>query len=90
MDFTGWCEWIENLLATLVTVRVFGTDSHYGRRYDPTGAYLPFITQVSNRAPKLEYFAFFYGKSYYRKLFGGDWILCDEARSPSSRMFAKN
>ena len=86
MEFTEWSEWIENLLATLVTLRVFGTDFHYGGPYDPTGAYLPFIMQVSNRAPKLEYFAIFNGKSHYRKLVRGEWVLSD-AGFPSARAF---
>jgi hypothetical protein len=96
MDFTEWSEWIENLLATLVTLRVFGTDFNYlvGRsdpmeEYEPTGMYLPFITQVSNRAPQLEYFAIFDGKSYHRKLSCGEWVLCDEERFPSARLLAK-
>jgi hypothetical protein len=57
MDFPEWSEWIDNLLATLVMLRVFGTYFHCGGRYDPTEVYLPFIMQVSNRAPLLEYFA---------------------------------
>ena len=85
MDFTEWSERIEKLLATLVTLRVFGTDSYLGR-YDPVGAYLPFITQVSSRAPKLEYFAIFVdGKSHYGKLVSGEWVLCDEAGFPETR-----
>jgi hypothetical protein len=64
MELTEWSEWIENLLATLVTLRVFGTVFIYGGRYDPTEydrtmGYLPFITQVSNRAPELESFAIY-------------------------------
>jgi hypothetical protein len=90
MDFTEWNEWIENLLATLVTLRVFGTDFYYGGPYDNTGGYLPFITQVSNRAPKLEYFAIFDGgRSHYGKLVRGEWVLCDEAGFPETRLFAK-
>jgi hypothetical protein len=88
MDFTEWSEWIENLLATLVTLQVFGTDFNYGGRYDPTGGYLPFITQVSNRAPKLEYFTIFDGSNHhYGKLVRGEWVLCDEASFLAVRAF---
>ena len=93
MEFTEWSEWIENLLATLVTLRVFGTDFNYGGPYDSmggydhTGGYLPFITQVSHRAPKLEYFTISDGKSHYKKLARGDWVLSDEARFPPTRAF---
>jgi hypothetical protein len=86
MDFTEWSEWIESLLATLVTLRVFGTNFDYSGR-DHTG-YLPFITRVSNRAPKLEYFVIFNGKCHYKKLARGDWVLCDDARFPPERAFA--
>ena len=89
MDFAEWREWIENLLATLVTLRVFGAHFNYRGRYDPVGGYLPFITQVSSRAPKLEYFAIFDGKIYYGKLVRGEWVLCDEAGFPETRLFAK-
>ena len=85
MDFAEWSEWIENLLATLVTLRVFGTVSQYGV---PAGGRLPFITQVSNRAPKLEYFAIFDGESHYWKQVRGQWVLSDEARFPPERVFA--
>jgi hypothetical protein len=82
MEFAEWSEWIENLLATLVTLRVFGT--HYGGRHEPT--YLPFITQVSNRAPNLEYFTIFDNKNHYGKLVHGEWVLSD-AGFPSARAF---
>jgi hypothetical protein len=93
MDFTEWSEWIENLLATLVTLREFGTELNYGGQYDHMGGYdhtkgyLPFITQVSNRAPKLEYFAILNGNSHHRKLVHGEWALIDETRFPEARAF---
>jgi hypothetical protein len=87
MDFTEWSEWIENLLATLVTLRVFGTDFNYIGPCDPVRGYLPFITRVSNQAPQLEYFAICDGSSHYGKLVQGEWVLCDEARFPETRMF---
>jgi hypothetical protein len=86
MDFTEWSEWIENLLATLVTLRVFGTES---RRDGPTEGYLPFITQVSNRAPQLEYFAILDVVGSYMKRVRGEWVHCDEERSSSPRVFAR-
>ena len=94
MGFPEWSEWIENLLATLVTLREFGIDLNYGGPYDLMGGYdhtrgyLLFITQVSNRAPKLEYFVIFNGKCHYKKLARGDWVLCDDARFPPERAFA--
>jgi len=92
MEFTEWSEWIENLLATLVTLRDFGTEFIYGGRYGPTGydrtrGYLPFITQVSNRAPKLESFAIFVDKPHYGKLVRGEWVLGDEAGFLPERAF---
>ena len=90
MGFTEWSEWIENLLATLVTLQAFGTDFNfrYDLGYDSTGGHLPFITQVSKRAPKLEYFTIFDGTSHYGKLVSGEWVLCDEARFPPVHAFA--
>ena len=93
MGFTEWSEWIENLLATLVTLRVFGTEFNYGGPYDPiggydrAGGYLPFIKQVSNRAPKLEYFAIFDNKSHHGKLVRGEWVIGNEARFPPELAF---
>jgi hypothetical protein len=89
IDLTEWSEWIESLLATLVTLRVFGTHFDHTVQYDPTEGYLPFIRQVSNRAPQLEYFAIFDGQSHYGKLVCGEWVLCDEARFPPAHAFAK-
>jgi hypothetical protein len=82
MEFTQWCEWIEDLLATLATLRVFGIDFHYTGWYEHAEVYLPFITQVSHRAPQLEYFTIYYGKNLYGKLVRGVWVLCDEERFP--------
>jgi hypothetical protein len=90
IDLTEWSEWIESLLATLVTLRVFGTQFDDARWYDPTEGYLQFITQVSNRAPRLEYFSIFDGKSHYGKLVHGEWVLCDEERFSPARAFAQD
>jgi hypothetical protein len=92
MGYTEWSEWIENLLATLDTLRVFGTEFKYGGQYDPKGhdrtrGYLRFIKKVSNRAPKLEYFSISNGKGHYEKLAHGGWVLSDEARFPSALAF---
>jgi len=75
-------EWIENLLATLVTLRVFGAHFQGGRPDDFIKGHLPFITRVSNRAPKLEYFTIYDGKSHYWKQVRGEWVLSDDARFP--------
>jgi diadenosine tetraphosphatase ApaH/serine/threonine PP2A family protein phosphatase len=87
MDFAGCSEWIENLLATLVTLRVFGAYFNDGGPYYHTGRYLPFITQVSNRAPKLEHFTIFNGESHYWKQVRGEWVLSDDERFPPVRAF---
>jgi hypothetical protein len=45
-----------------------------------TDGYLPFITEISDRAPKLEYVGVFdVGELYCGKRVSGEWVLCDEA-----------
>ena len=88
MTYTERNEWIENLLATLVTLRVFGADFHYGRPYDFMGEYPEFIAQVSNRAPILEYFTIYDGEIHYWKQIRGEWVLTDEAGFLPERAFA--
>jgi hypothetical protein len=77
--FTEWTEWIENLLANMVSLRVFGTDFHPDRSYP---GYLPFIMKVSNRSPSLEYMAIFDGDFHYSKRVCGAWVLCDDSEFP--------
>jgi hypothetical protein len=74
------------MLTTLVSLRVFtiyvGLPSHDIR----TENYLPYITETSDRAPHLEYFAIKEGKDYYAKRVCGKWVICDEAEFPSHKL----
>jgi hypothetical protein len=87
MNFTERDEWIENLLAALVTLRAFGTDFQHRKPVDFTEGHIPFITRVSNRAPKLEYFTIFDGESHYWKRVRGEWVLSGDARFPPECVF---
>ena len=78
---TEWTEWIENLLATLVSLQVFGIEYHPDH-FCPTGGYLPFIKGVSNRAPNLEYMFILDDAHYGWKRVRGEWDICDEAQVP--------
>jgi hypothetical protein len=75
-DFTIW---VENLLAALVSLRVFTLGFNFdGNR--PAIGYLQYIMKISDRAPQLEYVAVHHhGNSYYMKRVGGEWDLCDKA-----------
>jgi hypothetical protein len=75
-DFTIW---VENLLAALVSLRVFTTElPFYGNR--PAMGYLQYITKISDRAPQLECVVVYHrNKSYYGKRFDGEWDLWDNA-----------
>ena len=45
-----------------------------------TDDYLPFIKEISDRAPKLEYVGvFYYGELHCGKRVSGEWVLCDDA-----------
>ena len=44
---------------------------------------LAFITEVSDRAPHLEYFAMLHTKYHYWNRIGGQWVICDETEFPS-------
>jgi hypothetical protein len=73
----------KDLLATLVSLRVFIIYSRHPIRHTHTEKYLPYITEVSDRAPHLEFFAIFEGKYHYAKRVCGKWVVCDEAEFPS-------
>ena len=75
-DFTIW---VENLLAALVSLRVFMAEFHFdGDR--PAVGYLRYVEKLSDRAPQLEYIgAYRRNKSYYGKRVGGEWDICDKA-----------
>jgi hypothetical protein len=47
-----------------------------------TDGYLPFIEEISDRAPKLEYVGIFhygFNELHCGKRVSGEWVLCDEA-----------
>jgi hypothetical protein len=75
---SGFCEWLENSLAALVSLRFFrirllGFDIH------SENDALRFITKSCSRAHKLEYFVIFDSEYYYWRRLRGEWVVCDEA-----------
>jgi hypothetical protein len=67
------------MLAALVSLRVFKSEFDFDRE-DMTDDYLPFIKEISDRAPKLEYIGVFDDdKLHCGKRVSGEWVLCDEA-----------
>jgi hypothetical protein len=75
-------EWLETLLAALVSLRVFQVQSYGASR--PAEMYLPFVIDVSHRAHHLEYFAYHdnyqtIGGNHCWKRVCGEWVICDEA-----------
>jgi hypothetical protein len=77
----------KDLLATLVSLRVFTIHGPKGQiHHAHTEMYLPYIMEVSDRAPHLEYFAIFEGKYHYAKRVCGEWVVCDEAEFPSHKL----
>jgi len=77
------------MLAALVSLRVFTIKFHYDDDRPPgTKSYLPLITKLSSRSPKLEYFAINISylviskltkRNYYgKRVLHGEWVLCDE------------
>ena len=81
VNFAKWTEWIENLLAALVSLRVFKTDYHSIERR-PEKGYALFFTQVFNRAPNLEYITVSDGEFHGGKRIRGGWVVCEEAELP--------
>jgi hypothetical protein len=78
---------IEDLLATLVSLRVctiLGTKQPFYHIH--TALYRTYITETSNRAPHLEYFAISEGKDYHAKRVRGKWVVCDEEEFPSHKL----
>ena len=76
LDFDGH---IGSLLAVLVSLRlfVFSADAQC-----PVDDVLAFITKVSDRAPRLQYFATWHTEDHYWKRIGGEWVICDETEFP--------
>jgi hypothetical protein len=78
---------IEDLLSTLVSLRVFTTRGYeYPDHRIHAEKYLSYITDVSGRAPHLEYFAIFEAKYHYAKRVRGKWAICDEVGFPSHKL----
>jgi hypothetical protein len=78
----GFNEYIGSLLAALGPFQVF--EITCGNRFDfldndevPLEDSLAFITEVSDKAPQLKYFAVSYLRNYCKRV-GGEWIFCDE------------
>jgi hypothetical protein len=79
---------LEDLLATLISLRVFTIrGSKHPNHHTHTEKYLPYITEVSDRAPHLELFSIFEGRSHlYVKRVCGKWVICGEAEFPSHKL----
>ena len=73
-------EHIGSLLAVLVSLRLFVFNAY---AQCPMGDVLAFITKVSDRAPRLEYFATWHTKDRYWKRIDGRWVICDKTEFPS-------
>ena len=78
-------EWLGNLLAALISLRVFTLDSAFDIHQAPTmfgseEAYLRFVENVTDRTPHLEYFAASCDEiDYFCKRVHGKWVPCDSA-----------
>jgi hypothetical protein len=84
-------EWLGNLLAALISLRVFTLHSSQASRvlWNSEQAYLPFVRKVTDRAPNLEYFAVKWSASIHSlKQVHGEWVPCNSAELPSHRQLA--
>ena len=63
----------------MVSLRVFRSEfDFYGK--DITDGYLPFIKEIVDHGPKLEFVGIIdYDKQHYGKRVSGEWVLCDVA-----------
>jgi hypothetical protein len=78
---------VKDLLSTLVSLRVFTISGFkYPTHHIHTEKYLPYITEVSDRAPHLEYFAILEGGDHYAKRVCGKWVVCDNAEFPLHKL----
>ena len=80
-DHADYTEWVKNLLAALVSLRVFKSEFHFdGENPAFSDGYLPYIKEICDPAPKLEYIGVFdYDRFHCGKRVSGEWVLCDEA-----------
>jgi hypothetical protein len=82
-------EWLGNLLAALISLRVFTLHTSSLVLWDAELAYLPFVRKVTDRAPHLEYFAVNWSANLYGlKQVHGEWVPCNSAEVPSHRQLA--
>jgi hypothetical protein len=73
-------EWIGDVIAALVSLRVFVFEYVYDFWEDA----ISLIMKASDRAPHLEYLAKIHNaESQYWKRVGGEWVICDEEEFPS-------
>jgi hypothetical protein len=70
-------EWIENLLAALVSLRFFGVKFDTTKRIFPQG-HLPFAPRAFDRAPHLKYMVMHDMEEHYWKRDREEWVLCDQ------------
>ena len=79
----NYCKWLESLLIALVSLRIF-TIVNVGSSRDAE-VYFNFIVKISDGVPHLEYFTLLdhYQFRYWKRV-GKEWVICDEAESPSS------
>jgi len=69
-------EYIVNLLAGLVHLRIFELDGQ-----SPIENIHQFIMKISDRVPHLEYFSMSYRGPYYKRV-GGELVICDRTECP--------
>jgi hypothetical protein len=65
----------------LVSLRVFKSEFDFDEEnLTSSDGYLPFIMDISDRAPKLEYVGVLrFDELHCGKRVSGEWVLCDEA-----------
>ena len=71
-------EYIVNLLAAFVHLRIFTFDF---TEDSPIMSDHPFIMEVSDQIPHLEYFSIPPLDHFYKRV-GGKWVVCDETEFP--------
>jgi hypothetical protein len=82
-------EWLENLLAALISLRAFTFNVYLALYQAPPVLWgseqdhLLFVRKVADRAPHLEYFAVSCDGNVYRwKRVKGEWVPCNRAEFP--------
>jgi hypothetical protein len=90
-------EWLGNLLAAMISLRVFTfrfvSDLSWAPLVllGPEPAHLLFVRTVTDRAPHLKYFAVLWGVyDYHWKRVHGEWVPCHRAEFPLHRQLRKS